>query len=229
MNTLSPRRPPPPPPQSLSPPPASPPPEPLPMKAPPLVQSSPVLSRSPVLSEPFDCADELPPLPPDMRKMGAMSSDARRQTKADWMVRQGIQFEDSDPGIDRAFAQARQRRTRAEAVYAGDYRLADSERQRREVERIAYQGTATVRPSSLARMKRRAESEIQTLKQGVYQRNYMYSYRARGGPSRKIQMVSMATNRKAAPLGSRTPLPAHRPPRYGHAAALDEDIGMVNW
>ena len=63
-------------------------------------------------------------------------------------------------------------------THAGDSRVADNERKRRDSERQAYAGTAEVRPSSRARMKRRSESEMQTLRQKVYQHNYMQSYHA---------------------------------------------------
>lgn len=48
----------------------------------------------------------LPPLPPDMRKLGTLDSNAKRQRKADWMVQHGIEFQGTNTGIDRAFAQA---------------------------------------------------------------------------------------------------------------------------
>ena len=115
--------------------------------------------------------------------------------------------------------------------------MADNERKRRDSERQAYAGTAEVRPSSRARMKRRSESEMQTLWQKVYQHNYMQSYHAHArwtagrhtvhgrqesssiavkrGPPRKIEMVSLAVNRKEAPLSGRFQLPRQM---YGHAA-----------
>jgi hypothetical protein len=97
-------------------------------------------------------------------------------------------------------------------------------------------GASGVRPSSLARMKRRSQSEIQELKQKMYQHYYMQGYRAqtrrtvggrtvyghsgpgaavKRGPPRKIQMLSVATNRKQAPPSGRVQLPRQM---YGHAA-----------
>ena len=49
--------------------------------------------------------EHLPPLPPDMRKLGTLDSDAKRRHKADWMAQHGIEYKDTQCGIDRAFAQ----------------------------------------------------------------------------------------------------------------------------
>lgn len=72
----------------------------------------------------------LPPKPPDMRKMLRLSVADRRQTQADWLHEQRITFNDSEKGIDRAFAQAGQNRSRAEQAAAGDSRRADAEYER---------------------------------------------------------------------------------------------------
>ena len=111
---------------------------------------------------------ELPPLPPDMRHMTELSIDEKRKRKAEWLDEHGIGFSNTDAGIDRAFAQARQRRCRAEAVAAGDSRRAELERCRRQNERFAYQSRAEVRPSSPARMARRQQSLTQQMSQRCY-------------------------------------------------------------
>ena len=116
---------------------------------------------------------ELPPLPPDTRHMTELSIDEKRKRKAEWLDEHGIGFSNTDAGIDRAFAQARQRRCRAEAVAAGDSRRADLERCRRQNERFAYQSRAEVRPSSQARMARtltRSRSHRTRHAQGIYWR-----------------------------------------------------------
>ena len=136
--------------------------------------------------------------------------------------------------LDAQRAQARQRRSRVEAVDAGNTRRADAERSRRDAEREAYALSAEVRPSSKARIERREGSEWQRLHQSLYKREYQAFHRAetkhhcgvstyvrtigprrpKAGPPRKIQMLAPQLNRKRAPPGGEVILPKQL---YGHA------------
>ena len=171
---------------------------------------------------------ELPPLPPDMRHMTELSIDEKRKRKAEWLDEHGIGCSNTDAGIDRAFAQARQRRCRAEAVAAGDSRRAELERCRRQNERFAYQSRAEVRPSSQARMARRQQSLTQQMSQRCYNRSYQEQYRKEtrgcergrityGSKGRKMQMLSAPVQRKKAPRNGGVYGP------YGHAVPLNRE------
>ena len=112
--------------------------------------------------------------------MRGLSIADRRKRQAEWLREHGIMFEDTDAGIDRSFTQARQNRSRAEKATGGDSARAEAERRRRDAEREHCVESAAVRPSSEKRMKRRAESEEQTLRQLCY--NSQYAERQRRNP-----------------------------------------------
>ena len=163
----------------------------------------------------------LPPKPPDAKSAGmcGVSSAQRLRVKAEWMSRHGVMYEDTDVGIARAFAQAQQRYRRAVALANGSTARADAERKRRDAERAESRASKQVRPSSMARMQRRAASESQTLQQKLYDAKYhrrVYSraehkykpvhadwIQARWSrpDSRKLQMHSGPIGRKRAPAG----------------------------
>lgn len=135
------------------------------------------------------------------------------------MSQHGIVYEDTDAGIARAFAQAQQQYRRAVALAHGSTARADAERKRRDAERAASRASKQVRPSSMARMQRRAASEAQTLQQKQYDAKYhrrVYSHaehkykpvhadwiQARWSrpESRKLQMHCGPIGRKRAPAG----------------------------
>lgn len=141
----------------------------------------------------------LPPKPPDAKSAGmcGVSTEQRQRVRAEWMSQHDIVYDDTDAGIARAFAQAQQQYRRAVARAKGSTARADAERNRRDAEREASRASKQVRPSSLARMQRRAASEAQTLQQKTYNKQYqrrMYT-------PRKLQMYSGPIGRKRAPPG----------------------------
>ena len=113
----------------------------------------------------------LTPKPPDMRTEKGSPAEKRKR-QAEWLTQHGIEHDGSDTGVLRAFAQARQNYSRQERVACGDDSRSDAERQRRDAERDLYKDSPEVRPSSKQRMDRRAGSEMQTLKQQLYNRDH---------------------------------------------------------
>ena len=103
--------------------------------------------------------------PPDLRCERSLSVAEKRQRKAEWLMQHGIQHEADPAAIDRAFAQAQQNYRRTVRVALGDSSRANAERRRRDAERDAFRDSTKIRPSSSKRMQRRADSELQELKQ----------------------------------------------------------------
>ena len=105
-------------------------------------------------------------------------------------MQQGIEHEADPAAVDRAFAQAQQNYRRTVRVALGDSSRANAERRRRDAERDAFRDSTKIRPSSSKRMQRRADSELQELKQRLYNSDYAARQRLPGSRSRRINNSS---------------------------------------